>query len=362
MIPIAKPFICDEEKNAVLDVLNSGMLASGKIVTKFEQNFADYLGIKYGITTSSGTTALEVALRGLGIGGNDKVITTPFSFIASTNAILYVGAIPIFADIDSSTFNITAESIAKSLDENPDAKAILIVHLFGQSCDMTAITKLAKEKELLLIEDCSQAHGAKWCEEKVGSFGDVATFSFYPTKNMTTSEGGIVVTNNLELADKLRLLINHGMKERYRHGVIGYNYRMTNIAAAIGIEQLKKLDEFNKKRQTNAQFFDKNIKNPRITLPSVEPKAFHVFHQYCIKVNNNKREQLMELLKQKEIGYSIFYPTTIPEQPCYDTLEFKGNWSIADEVKKQILSIPVHPSLTEKDLYAIVDAINSFIL
>ena len=359
MIPIAKPIIEEAEKAAVLNVLDSGVLAGGEVVAEFERSFADYIGVQHGIATSCGTTALEIALRALGIGTGDKVITTVFSFIASANSILYTGAVPAFADIDPLTFNITADSIAAALDKYPDSRAVLIVHLFGQSCDMDAIKKLTKERGLLLIEDCSQAHGAKWKGKKVGSFGNAATFSFYPTKNMTTGEGGMVVTNNDETADKARLLINHGMKMRYKHDVLGYNYRMTNIAAAIGIEQLRRLDGFNVKRRENANVFNAHINNPLVMLPSISPDALHVFHQYSIRIKNAKRRELIGLLERERIGYGVFYPTTIPEQSYYAKLGFNTTWENADIVKEQILSIPVHPLLTKDDLYRVVGIVNS---
>ena len=240
MITIAKPQIGQEEKDAVMDVMGSGMIACGSVVAEFEQKFSDYVGMKYGIATTSGTTALEVALRALGIGAGDKVVTTAYSFIASTNSIVYTGATPILADIDKGTFDIDIDSAEECLKANPDAKALLVVHLFGQTCNMDAVMALAKKYDVKVIEDCAQAHGAMWKGRMAGSFGDASTFSFYPTKNMTTGEGGMVLTNDEKVAEQAKLLIDHGMKIRYTRDIVGYNYRMTNIAAAIGLEQLQK--------------------------------------------------------------------------------------------------------------------------
>ena len=359
MISIAKPAIGNEEKDAVMKVLDSGMIASGAVVATFENEFAGYIGTQHGIATTSGTTALEVALRALGIGKGDKVITTAFSFIASTNSIIYTGATPVFTDIDPKTYNITAANIRAAFNENPDAKAVLIVHLFGQSCDMDEILDFVKEKGLLLIEDCAQAHGAKWKGQTVGTFGDVAAFSFYPTKNMATGEGGMVLTGSPDIAGKARLLINHGMKVRYHHDAIGYNYRMTNIAAAIGLEQLKKLDGFNLKRRANADIYNKQLNNNNIEIPFVQDSAFHVYHQYSIKIKNGNREKLTKLLEENEIGYGVFYPLTIPEQACYAPYGFATEWQNVDIVKNQILSIPVHPLLDAYEIEKVASVINS---
>ena len=250
MIPIAKPLIEEEEINAVIEVLKSGMLAHGKEVEAFEREFADYLGIKHSIAVANGTTALDVALKSLKIGPGDEVITTPFTFIASSNSILFQGAKPVFADIDPKTFNLDPNDVLEKI--NKKTRAIVVVHLYGQPADMKAFKEIAEDYNLYLIEDCAQAHGAEFEEQKVGTFGDIATFSFYPTKNMTTGEGGIVLTNDDELARRADLIRNHGQRKKYLHEELGYNLRMTNIAAAIGRVQLRKLDEWNSKRIENA--------------------------------------------------------------------------------------------------------------
>jgi len=360
MINIAKPFLGEEEKAAVTDVISSGMIASGSIVTDFSRQFADYIGVKHGIATTSGTTALEVALRSLNIGLGDKVLTTPFSFIASTNAIVYTGAVPVFADIDPLTFNISAEKIEEKLCEQNDIKALLIVHLFGQSCDMDSILRLVRKYNLLLIEDCAQAHGATYGKQKVGSFGDVAAFSFYPTKNMTTGEGGIVVTNKDDVAERASMFINHGMKVRYYHDIIGYNYRMTNIAAAIGICQLEKLEKFNDCRNRNAEYFNNNIKNPHIKVPHKHNNGYHCYHQYTVSVLNDKRDGFVNYLSDNNIGYGVFYPLSIPEQKCYDGMNLDKYFPTTDLIKTQVVSIPVHPQLTWEEVKEVVEVINKY--
>ena len=359
MISIAKPWITQAETDAVIKVMDSGMIACGATVSEFEREFAGYIGASHGIATTSGTTALEIALRAMGIGRGDKVITTAYSFIASTNSIVYVGATPVFVDIDPDNFNIDTVSLRKALTENPDAKAMLIVHLFGQACNMDEIMALAKEFDVMVLEDCAQSHGAKWNGKRVGSFGTAAAFSFYPTKNMTTGEGGIVLTSDDAIAEKARLLINHGMKVRYTHDEVGYNYRMTNIAAAIGLEQLKRLDGFNDKRRKAADFYNKNINNPSVQVPSVDEGSYHVYHQYTIRVKDGKRDQLVKLFEENQIGYGVFYPFSLPEQPCYEAFGFKKIWENTDLVKMEVLSIPVHPALSEEDIATVAKVINS---
>ncbi len=360
MINIAKPLMGAEEKQAVLEVLDSGMIACGSIVSEFEKEFAAYLGTEHCIATTSGTTALEVGLRALGIGKGDTVLTTPFSFIASTNSIIYTGATPVFAEIDPDTFLIDPGSIEKALEEHPETKALLIVHLFGLSCDMDAIMEIVRKHGLLLIEDCAQAHGAAWKGQKAGTFGDVGCFSFYPTKNMTTSEGGAVVTRNDETARKARLLINHGMEVRYHHDEIGYNYRMTNICGAIGRCQLKKLEGFNEARREHAFYMNAHIDNPLIETPVEPDNAKHVFHQYTIKVALGHRDAFIKHLEANGIGYGIFYPLSIPEQKCYADRGFETEWPVTDTIKQQVVSLPVHPGLTDEEVAEVVRVVNSF--
>lgn len=358
MIYIARPWLGEQEKQAVAEVIDTGMIACGAVVSEFEQKFAAHMGMAHGIATTSGTTALEVALRALGIGKGDKVITTAYSFIASTNSIIYTGATPVFADIDPKTFNMDLDSAERCIRESPGAKALLVVHLFGQPCNMDGVMALAKKYGLLVVEDCAQAHGAKWNGKTVGSFGDASAYSFYPTKNMTTGEGGMVLTNSEATAEKARLLINHGMKVRYTHDIVGYNYRMTNIAAAIGLCQLAKLDKFNMKRRENAMYYDTNIVDGVVETPFVQSGAHHVYHQYTIKVEAAHRDRLIELFEQNKIGFGVFYPFSIPEQPCYHMMGFRTSYPVTDRVKHQVLSIPVHPGLVREELEQVSDVIN----
>ncbi len=360
MIPIAKPLIGDEEINAVIEVLKSGMLAHGKEVEAFEREFAGYLGAKHGIAVTNGTAALDVALKALKIGPGDEVITSPFTFIASANSILFQGAKPVFADIDPKTFNLDPNEVLERINEK--TKAIIVVHLYGQPADMKAFSEIAEDHKLYLVEDCAQAHGAEFDGRKVGTFGDIAAFSFYPTKNMTTGEGGMVVTNDDELAEKARLIRNHGQTKKYLHEELGYNLRMTNIAAAIGRVQLRKLDEWNEKRIKNAKLLTDGIKRiGGLTPPYVDPRVKHVFHQYVIRVEDEfpmSRDELAQKLREKGVGTGIHYPMPVHHQPFYQKLGYPEEiCQNAVEASKRVLSLPVHPSVSREDVEYILQTL-----
>ena len=277
-VPIAKPIIGEEEIENVVEVLKSGMIAQGPKVAEFEQKFAEWVGAKYGIAVNSGTAALHVALLSCGIGEGDEVITTPFTFIASGNAIVYTGAKPVFADIDLKTYTLNPDSIEELITEN--TKAILPVQLYGQSANMDKINEIARKHGLIVIEDAAQAHGATSNGKKVGSMGDMACFSFYPTKNMTTSEGGIITTDDEDLAENAKMFRAHGATVRYHHDAIGYNFRMTDISAAIGLAQLDKIDEFNDKRIENAAYLNEGLKDVEgVITPYCAYDSKHVYHK-----------------------------------------------------------------------------------
>ncbi len=355
MIPIAKPFIGDEEIEEVVNVLKSGFIAQGPKVAEFEGMFADYIGTSHAIATSSGTTALHVALLSAGIGKGDEVITTPFSFAATANSILYVNAKPVFVDIDPKTYNIDPEKIEEAITDK--TKVIMPVHLYGQPADMDPINKIAKVHDLKVIEDAAQAHGAIYKDKKVGNLGDMACFSFYPTKNITTSEGGIITTNNNEFDHDARALRAHGESERYEHVILGYNFRMTDISAAIGVAQLKRLESFNEKRIKNAEYLTDHINNIEgIQPPFIQKDVKHVFHQYTIRVSKN-RDKLIEFLNNNGIGTGIHYPKPIYAQKLYEDLGFKADCKEAEKAAREVISIPVHPGLNEEDLENIVSVL-----
>ncbi|MCC9262020.1 MAG: DegT/DnrJ/EryC1/StrS family aminotransferase [Methanobrevibacter woesei] len=355
-VPIAKPIIGEEEIENVVEVLKSGMIAQGPKVMEFEEKFANWIGAKYGIATNSGTSALHVALLACGIGEGDEVITTPFTFIASGNAIVYTGATPVFADIDLDTYTIDPDKIEDLITDK--TKAILPVQLYGQAADMDKIREIAEKHDLKIIEDAAQAHGAEYNGEKVGTLGDMACFSFYPTKNMTTSEGGMITTNDEELAKKAQMFRAHGASERYHHDEIGYNFRMTDIAAAIGLAQLNVIDEFNNKRISNANYLNEQLKDVEgIVTPKSPDNYKHVYHQYTILVEKGNRDDWVEFLTNKGIGTGIHYPIPLYNQPIYKKLGIEGDCPLAEKAADNVISLPVHPSLTKEDLDLVVDAV-----
>lgn len=355
-VSIAKPIIGEEEIENVVEVLKSGMIAQGPKVAEFEEKFAKWVGAKYAVATNSGTAALHVALLSCGIGPGDEVITTPFTFIATGNAIVYTGATPVFADIDLETYNIDPDTIEDLITDK--TKAILPVQLYGQSADMDKIREIAKKHDLLVIEDAAQAHGAMYNDEKVGNMGDMACFSFYPTKNMTTSEGGMITTNNKELAEKARVFRAHGSNIKYKHDEIGYNFRSSDIAAAIGLAQLDKIDEFNEKRINNANYLNEGLKDVEgVITPASPENRKHVYHQYTIRVTKGNRDDWVDILTEKGIGSGIHYPIPLYNQPIYKELGFTGSAPNAELAADTVISLPVHPSLSKDDLDLVIEAV-----
>ncbi|MCX6090068.1 MAG: DegT/DnrJ/EryC1/StrS family aminotransferase [Candidatus Atribacteria bacterium] len=360
-IPISKPYIGEEEKKAVLEVLDSGFLAQGKNTALFEKEFATYIGVPEAVATSSGTSALFVALKALGIGPNDEVITTPFTFVATASTIIQCGALPRFCDIDPRTFNIAPESLERLLKTGKNIKAILIVHLYGLPCPMDDILSLSRQYDIPVVEDCAQAHGALFQGKKVGSFGTLSAFSFYPTKNMTTGEGGMILTAEKDLSEKCRMLINHGSKKKYYHEFLGYNFRMTDLAAAIGRVQLTRLDANNFQRQENARFYTEQLStHPSVMTPYVPEYATPVFHQYTLKIEKN-RDGLSRYLEEKGVGYGIYYPVPLHKQGYIRRLVGDVDCPATDDCSLKVLSIPVHPLLKREELEEIASLITSFI-
>ncbi len=352
MIPIAVPLLGEEEKQAILRVIDSRQLAQGAQVEAFETAFADFCGAKYAIATSSGTTALQTALLAHGIGPGDEVITSPFTFIASANAVVFCGAKPVFVDIDERTYNIDPSLIEAAI--TPRIKAILPVHIFGYPSDMVAIMDIAVRHGVVVIEDACQAHGASVKGRKVGTFG-TGCFSFYPTKNITTAEGGIVTTNDDQIADQARLIRNHGQRQRYYHEAIGYNFRMTELQAAIGVVQMGKLEQFTATRRANAAYLTQRLKG--VTTPHEAPGFRHVYHQYTIRVTDD-RDRLAKHLRQRDIATGIYYPLPVHRQVAYQRLGYSDSLPVAERACCEVLSLPVHPALTSEDLDNIVEGVN----
>ncbi len=367
MISIAHPLLGAEEEAAVQRVLASGQLAQGEQVATFEQRFAETCHVREAVAVSSGTAALHLALLAHDIGPGDEVITTAFSFAATASVILLVGAAPVFVDIEPDTYNIDPALVEAAV--TPHTKAIMPVHLYGNPCDMKRLEALAAAHHLALIEDACQAHAAKIDGKSVGSFG-TGCFSFYATKNMTTGEGGMVTTNDPVIAERIRLLRNHGQTERYYHTTLGYNLRMTEIQGALGLVQVEKLEQFTEQRIANAAFLTQCL-SESIQTPVVRPGFRHVYHQYTIRVAHD-RDQWALQLRARGIGTAIHYPLAIHQQPlyreqidkfrCLNAREMTDARYTGEDVRlpvtemaaKQVLSLPVHPALSMEDLSTIV--------
>ena len=352
MIPAARPIIGDDERKAVDEVLASGGLAQGPQVAAFETEFSDLVGGAHCVAVNSGTSALHMALIALGVSHGDEVIVPSFTFAATANSVALTGATPVFVDIDERTFCMDPQAVASAITAR--TKAVMPVHLYGHHADMTHIGALARDHGLLLLEDAAQAHAASWDGVSVGALGDAAAFSFYPTKNMTSGEGGMVTTGSQDVARTVRLLRNQGMEQRYHNEIVGFNTRMTDIHAAIGRVQLGKLAGWTAQRQSNAQFLTENLRG--VVTPFVDPRAVHVYHQYTIRVPGHDRDAFVSALADKGVGSGVYYPIPVHRLPSFDLdVDLPVTARVADEV----ISLPVHPSLTQSDLETVVSAVNS---
>lgn len=352
MIPAAQPIIGDEEREAVDRVLRSGHLAQGPEVKAFEDEFSPFVDNRHCIAVNSGTSALHMAFVACGLRQGDEVIVPSFSFAATANAVKLAGATPVFADVEADYFNLDPKSAEAAI--TPRTRAIMPVHLYGHPAAMREIEAICKRHNLLLLEDAAQAHLAELNGIPVGAFGAAASFSFYPTKNMTSGEGGMVTTGCDHIARHVRLLRNQGMERRYENEVIGFNTRMTDLHAAIGRVQLRKLETWTRTRQYNAKFLSENLRG--VVTPPVANGATHVYHQYTIRVVDHNRDGFAEELTRRGIGNGVYYPTPIHRLPSFG-LAF--DLPVTEQVARQCLSLPVHPSLSQADLETIVTTVNS---
>jgi len=361
MIPIARPLMGEEEKEAVLKVMDSGMLAQGPRVKEFESKFASMCGVKEGIATSNGTTALQTVLTAIDLKPGDEVITTALSFFASTSTIVYTGAKPVFVDVDKESFNIDAAQIEAKI--TPHTKAILPVHIFGQMADMGPIMEIAEKHGLKVIEDAAQAHSATYGGKKAGSIGDAGCFSFYPTKNMTTGEGGIITTSNDEIALRCQMTRDHGCRSKYCHESLGYNYRMQDLNAAIGLIQLGKLASFNQRRKNNAAKLNEGLGELEgLQTPVEKPGREHVYHLYSILCDQKlwgTPEEIVKGLRDRDVGATPGYPRPIYSQPY-----FQGKVTVqcptAENVLQKMVHLPVHQAVTDEEIGIIIDAVKSY--
>ena len=362
---------------AVSRVLSSGRFILGPEVEAFEREIAEYVGVKHAIGVASGTDALLLSLKALGIGPGDKVIVPSFTFFATAGVVHNVGATPVFADIDPKTFNLDPASVRRILESSPAnptnptnpmnptnsvVKAIIPVHLYGQPADMDEIMEIAKEYNLYVIEDAAQAIGAEYKGRKVGTIGDLGCFSFFPTKNLGAyGDGGMVITNDDKLAERVRILRVHGSKPKYYHHIVGTNSRLDAIQAAILRVKLPHLDEWTAARQKIADIYDALLGNVRgLKTPYHALDRTHIFHQYTIRVLDGRRDELRDYLKEQGIGTQVYYPLPLHLQKCFQDLGYKeGDLPESERASQEVLSLPVFPELTEGEISHVVDKIRS---
>jgi len=350
-VTLNRPDIGLAERLAVNSVLKKGNLAQGNQVKAFELGFANFVDSQRCVAVNSGTSALHLGLLSLGIGAGDEVILPSFTFAATANAIALTGAKPVFVDIECDYFAIDPNAVLAAITKK--TKAVIGVHLYGHPANLESLENIAKKHSIYLVEDAAQAHLASYLGKPVGSWGDVAAFSFYPTKNMTTGEGGMAVTGDQQTERTLRLLRNQGMEARYQNEIPGFNNRMTEIAAAIGLVQLRKIEKWTLARQANAAFLDKNLDG--VGVPKVAAGAKHVYHQYTISLGDLDRYRFASELKRLGVDSDVYYPTPVHELPAYAQVH---DLPISLLASKTCLSIPVHQNLRKADLHHIVQSVN----
>ena len=355
MIPPARPDLGQEEIDAVTEVLRSGMIAQGKKVAELEERWASFCGVKHAIAMSNGTTALMALFAGLGYGPGDEVITVSHTFNATVASILFTGASPVFVDIEPDTFLMDAGRIEAAI--TPRTRAIAPVSLFGVVADMDAIQAIADRHGLAVVEDACQAHGAMYRGRRAGSFG-YAAFSLYATKNMTTAEGGFVTTTDDRVADWIRMYRNQGMRQRYQHEILGYNFRMTDVQAAIGLAQLDKLERNAVRRQTIAARYDKALADLPVKLPVCPEGRTHVYHQYTLIVGAD-RDQMVEEMKQAGVSCGIYYPIPCHRAPYVLELGIEADLPVTDAVAATCMSLPMYPGLTESEQDQVIAALRA---
>ncbi len=357
MIPVARPDIDEAEIAAVTEVLRSGMLAGGRRVAELEARWAEFIGVRHAIAVSNGTVAEMCVFAGLGLGAGDEVITVGHTFNATVSSILYTGARPVFVDIDPETYDIDPDRVAAAI--TPRTKAICPVHLFGLPADMDPLVELAERHGLTIVEDACQAHGAAYRGRRVGSFGH-GTFSLYGTKNMTTGEGGLITTDDDALADWIRLYRNQGMRERYHHEILGYNFRLTDIAAAIGLCQLDKLERNTERRRAIAARYDAAFAGLPVVVPSVPADRTHVYHQYTLDVGP-ARDAIVADLAAAGVSTGIYYPIPVHRQPYVLALGIRADLPVTERAAARTLSLPMFPGLTDEEQSAVISAVGTVV-
>lgn len=350
--------IKEEVFNVLKEILEGGQYILGPKVSEFEERVANYLGVSETVGVASGTDALHLSIDALDIGEGDEVITTPFTFFATVEAILYTGAKPVFVDIEPDTFNLDASQIEAQITEK--TKAILPVHLFGQMADMEELSEIAKRYDLKVIEDCAQSFGAELNGGKSGSFGDAGCFSFYPSKNLGGyGDGGIIALRDAMVAEIVRKLRNHGSKGSYIHDEVGFNSRLDEIQAGILLVKLKRIDEYNRKRRQKAALYTELLSS-KVRCPIEKKGAYHVFHQYSIR--SRKRDEIQKRLKERGIPSVIYYPVPLHLQEALRFLGYKaGDFPMAEKISQEVLSLPIYPELEESIIEEIAQIIRDVV-
>ena len=348
---------------AIKEVIDSTGFILGKAVEDFEENAARYSGVKYALGVSNGTDAISLGLLALGIVPGDGVICPAFTYYATAGAVAAIGAVPVFADIDSDTYNISVKSVEKILAKKNKLKikAIVPVHLYGQCCDMSGIMRLARKYKLKVVEDTAQAFGAEFSGKKAGTVGDCGAVSFYPGKNLGAfGDAGLILTNNSKLADKIKILRNQGNQDKYYHLVIGRNNRMDGIQGAVLNVKLKYLDDWNKERAVLAEYYNKNLAGLEIKTPYVVPYSTHIYHQYVLRVAGSNKD-IIDYLQSKGVDSRVFYPLPLHLQKCFKYLGYKkGSFPESEKAARQILTLPIDPGLTLEEREYIVRSIKEY--
>jgi perosamine synthetase len=369
-VPFYKPWITNQDEKAVSEALKSRWLTGGPIAARFENQFADYVGVKYAVSVNSCTAALHLAMRVLNIRSGDEVIVPDVTFAATANAALFVGATPVFADIDEKTFNISPNDVLNKI--TPKTKVIIPVHYGGQPCDMKELMEIAQDYKLNIVEDCAHSLGSEYAGKKTGSFGVFGCFSFYPTKIITTLEGGMISTNDENFAKKLHLLREHGMSKSaidreseaswyYDVVDLGYNYRLNELQAALGSSQLNRVEDGIKLRMDAARYYGERMKFNGIVAPYEAARRSHIYHLYVIKVDEGKfgktRDELFKKLSDNKVGVSLHY-TPLHKLSFYKKfLKNTDKFPVAEQIYRQILSLPLYPTMTENDVDYVVESI-----
>lgn len=355
--------IKDELYAALKRVIDNTNFILGQEINDFEDEVVKYCKVEYAVGVSNGTDAIKLALIALGIKSGDGVICPAFTYYATAGAISSMGAIPVFVDIEPDTYNISVAAIEKTLKTktNLKMKAIIAVHLYGQCCDMDAILKVAEKYNLKVIEDTAQAFGAEYKGRKAGTIGDCGSVSFFPGKNLGAfGDAGMILTNNEAVADKLRILRNQGNEEKYYHAVLGFNHRLDTIQAAVLKVKLPYLDSWNKKRQANAEYFNRQLKDIDINIPFVPVYTTHIYHQYVLRVKDTSKE-LIAYLINKGIDARVYYPVSLHLQECFKYLDYNpGDFPESEKASRETLAIPVYPDLSTEQLDYIVNSIKEF--